>query len=112
MVSIAAQRLHDITNNVAEARAALLAIQVGSKLKVTRIHIEGDSQIIANAIKNGKAKALRLESIIVEINNILHTFRDFKISHIRCKVIWKLMLFQNGPLIWRKKMRYILKTLD
>ncbi|XP_059068927.1 uncharacterized protein LOC131859330 [Cryptomeria japonica] len=57
-----AQRLQDGTNNEAHAQEALLAIELGCNLKVSKLHLEGDSKIIVDAISKGPTPSWQINS--------------------------------------------------
>lgn len=58
------QGLGVITNNNAEANAALLAIQLLKRLGVVNPHLEGDSKIIIQPIMKGEAMHWKIDKII------------------------------------------------
>lgn len=69
-------------NNIVEANAALLAIQTAKRLVVRNLQLEGDSQIIVQAIMKGRALHWQIDKIIQITNRQLSEFLKFKISHV------------------------------
>ncbi|XP_057863873.1 uncharacterized protein LOC131071919 [Cryptomeria japonica] len=53
ILAIAAKRMVDGSNNVAECQAAMEAILMVGKLGVKKLHLEGDSQVVVNGIARG-----------------------------------------------------------
>ncbi|XP_059067669.1 uncharacterized protein LOC131858447 [Cryptomeria japonica] len=78
-----AKRLQDGTNNNAEVQAAMLATDLAVNMKVEKVHLEGDSQVVVNAIMKGVTPNWRLNKFITLICSKLKTFQDFCISHVR-----------------------------
>lgn len=68
------QRLEVGSNNEAEVKAALLAVQLAGRLGVENLHLEGDSQIITHAIIKGKAQNWKIDREIKCIRNLLASF--------------------------------------
>lgn len=68
---------------MAEAKAALLAIKIAKQFGVRKLHLEGDSLIIIQAIKFGESKAWHLQNYVKSIAQDLETFDDFVVSHIK-----------------------------
>lgn len=56
-IAIGAKKLEDGTNNLVEAKVALLAVGMAQSAGVKKIHLEGDSLIITQAITNMATKA-------------------------------------------------------
>lgn len=56
-VAFGAKKLMHGMNNKAKAQAAISAIKMASKLSIPKLHLEGDSLIITNAISKGEALA-------------------------------------------------------
>ena len=52
-----AKRLRDGIDNVAKCEVAKETLVLGVKFGIHRVHLEGDSEIIANKIKKGKLEA-------------------------------------------------------
>lgn len=50
---------------------------------IKKLHLEGDSLIIIQAIKNGEIKAWHLQNFISLILEDLNQFEDVVVSHIR-----------------------------
>lgn len=53
ILCMGATRLRDGTNNEAEAQEALLAVELATNMKVTKLHLEGDSQIVVQTLIKG-----------------------------------------------------------
>ncbi|XP_057849673.1 uncharacterized protein LOC131060456 [Cryptomeria japonica] len=83
MVKLGAQQIRKGTNNEAEAFAALLAIRCARSHGVRKLHLEGDSLIIIQAIKNGEIKAWHLQNYLSLILEELNSFEDVVVSHVR-----------------------------
>lgn len=47
------QRLQEETNNEAEVQAALLAVELANNMNILRVHLEGDSKVVVDAIVKG-----------------------------------------------------------
>ncbi|XP_059067373.1 uncharacterized protein LOC131858221 [Cryptomeria japonica] len=78
-----ARRLQDGTNNEAEAWAALLATELALNMKVQQLHLEGDSQVVINAITKGNTPSWKLSRWVAIIREKLNLFEEFRVSHIR-----------------------------
>ncbi|XP_057823237.2 uncharacterized protein LOC131035539 [Cryptomeria japonica] len=70
------------TNNEAKFRAALRGLQLGKELGVQRIHLEGDSLNVVNAVRCNNSPSWRLDQWLQPILVLLATFDEFRISHI------------------------------
>ncbi|XP_057843268.2 uncharacterized protein LOC131052704 [Cryptomeria japonica] len=70
------------TNNEAEFRASLRGLQLGKELGVQRIHLEGDSLNVINAIHCNNIPSWRLNQWLQPILALLATFDEFWVSHI------------------------------
>ena len=77
-----ASPLPPITNNVAELEALEKGLLLCHKLGLSRIFIEGDSQIVLNAIRQKKTPNWVLNSKLQEVILNLEKFEDIFISHI------------------------------
>ncbi|XP_057840364.2 uncharacterized protein LOC131050196 [Cryptomeria japonica] len=69
------------TNNIVEANAALLAIQMAKRLGVRYLQLESDSKIITQAITKGNAIHWKIDKLIQIIITHLMAFPKFKVSH-------------------------------
>lgn len=78
VLAFGAKRLNDDSNNEAKNQVALLAIGMAKRMLVMKLHLEGDSQIIINAIMVGKCPTWNLNKIVKIIRNLLFSFKDFK----------------------------------
>ena len=74
--------LPPVSNNVAELEALEKGLQLCRKLGLPRVFIEGDSQIILNAIRQKKTPNWVLNSKLQEVLLIMSNFEDIFISHI------------------------------
>ena len=70
------------SNNIAELKAAEEGINLSIKLKIKKLIIEGDSQIIINALRKGNTPNWVLNSKLESITNSLSTFEDIRFAHI------------------------------
>ena len=77
-----ASPLPPVSNNVAELEALEKGLQLCHKLGLARVFIEGDSQIVLNAIRQKKTPNWVLNSKIQEVLLILEKFEDIHIFHI------------------------------
>ena len=57
-------------------------LQLCLKLRICKIHIEGDSQIVLNAIRLKKTPNWLLNSKLQEVLILLEQFEEINISHI------------------------------
>ena len=70
------------SNNVVEFEALEKGLQLSHKLKLRKIHIEGDSQVVLNAIRHKKTPNWILNSKLQEVLILLEQFEEVNISHI------------------------------
>lgn len=70
------------TNNEVEFRAALRGLQLRMDLGVLRIHLEGDSLNVVNAVHCNNTPSWHLNQWLQPILVLLATFDEFRISHI------------------------------
>lgn len=82
-IAIGAKKLDEGTNNVIEGKAALLVVCLARAMGAKKLHLEGDSMVVTQAITNGGIKALHLQVFINLILKELESFVEFKMSHIR-----------------------------
>ncbi|GMP43658.1 hypothetical protein CsSME_00012936 [Camellia sinensis var. sinensis] len=68
--------------DVAEAYAALSAVQFVRELGLSAIHLEGDSSLIIKEIQLGVASLSPFGHLISAIINELSSFSQYKISHV------------------------------
>lgn len=78
-----ARRLQNGTNNETEAQAAIMAMELAINMKVSKLHLEGDSQVIINAIAKGNTLSWKLSHWVEIIHEKLNSFEDFRVSHVR-----------------------------
>src|SRR5215831_8292126 len=70
------------TNNVAEYRALITAMEKAKELGARRIHIRGDSELIIKQMRGEyRVKNLDLKDLYDEAQFLLHQFDDAKIEH-------------------------------
>lgn len=68
---------------MAEIRVALLAVLLRVKLKAVKLHLEGDLQVIINALSNWVLNAWHLTNFARIIHDKILSFEDFKFFHIK-----------------------------
>jgi ribonuclease HI len=81
IISKFSQPIKPTTNNMAECLAALEGLKICKRLNFPKLIIEGDSQIIINAIRTKKMPNWILNSKIEEINHILESFPEILVKH-------------------------------
>lgn len=70
------------SNNLAELRALEEGLLLCTKLGLSNIVIEGDSQIVLNAIRKKSTPNWVLNSKLEHIINLLDKFEDIRVEHI------------------------------
>ncbi len=71
------------TNNVAEYRAAIRALEIAIKLKADAIELYSDSELLIRQLKGiYKVKDSKLLKLYQRIQNLLGQFKDYTITHI------------------------------
>ncbi|XP_059067760.1 uncharacterized protein LOC131858520 [Cryptomeria japonica] len=78
-----ARRLQDGTNNDAEAQVALMATELAINMKVSKLHLESNSQMIINAIAKANTPSWKLSHWVEIIREKLNSFEEFQGSHVR-----------------------------
>ena len=78
-----AKKLPRGTNNIVECQATLLAVRLARREGIKKIHLEGDSLLVVQAIAKIHITAWHLEVFINQIVAELSYFEEFKISHIK-----------------------------
>lgn len=74
------------TNNVAEYRALILALDEAKKLGANTIRIFMDSELIVKQVKGiYKVKSVALRGLFDEVQRLLKDFRGYDIVYIRRK---------------------------
>ncbi len=71
-----AKSIEPMTNNMAELEALQEGLQISLNLGLSKIIIEGDSQIVLNKIRKKKTPNWVLNSKLEEVLNILDCFVD------------------------------------
>lgn len=72
------------TNNVAEYTALIEALKHAKTLGATSVHCYCDSKLVVEQLnRNWKVKEPTLQTLFLQAWNILVTFNDWKITHIR-----------------------------
>lgn len=72
-------------NNKAKAQATLIAIKMVIKLKMIKLHLIGNSQIINNDIIKVELGVWYLNKHIFRFRSILESFKESKVAHVRCE---------------------------
>lgn len=67
-----------------ELRKHMRECYLQKEMGVERIHVEGDSLVIVNALMKGLAYSWNINKLILTTCRLLHSFQDFNISHIYC----------------------------
>lgn len=75
--------MQDGTNNEAEVQAAFLATELALNMKVQRLHLEGDSQVVINSIAKGNTPCWKINRWVSTIREKLKSFVEFRVSHVR-----------------------------
>lgn len=75
--------MQDGTNNEVEVQAAFLETKLALNMKVQRIHLEGDSQVVINEIDKGNMPCWKLNQWVAMIREKLNIFMEFRVTHIR-----------------------------
>ncbi|XP_059068967.1 uncharacterized protein LOC131859350 [Cryptomeria japonica] len=109
-----AKKLDSGTNNIAEVFAALMVVKFSRQAGVSKLHLEGDSLVIIQAIMKGSIEARHLQNAIINIIEELNKFDDYKISHVNrmgnkeADVLskWALSFNEIGEFIF-EDMRYL-----
>ena len=70
------------SNNIVELEALERGLQLCENLRLSKIIVEGDSQIILNAIRKKKTPNWVLNSKLQNVLMLLDKFEDIQISHI------------------------------
>lgn len=70
------------TNNMADFRAALRGLQEGVNIGARKIHLEGDSLNVVNAIRKNETPSWILNQWLHPIKSLLDGLDDFRISHV------------------------------
>lgn len=79
-----AHKLQDGTSNEAEVQVTLLAVELANNMNIPRVHLEGDSKVVVDAIVKGASPSWRLNKFISIIcSKIIIKILDFQITHIR-----------------------------
>ena len=74
----------EVTNNVAEYRALLLAISLASDLEADEVEFVGDSQLIVRQIKGEyKVKNAALKPLFLEAQKALADLPEWSITDVR-----------------------------
>ena len=81
-IAMLASPLPLVSNNMAEFEALEKGLQLCLNLGLSKIVIEGDSQIVLNAIRNKKTPNWVLNSKLQEVLLLLENFEDVLIKHI------------------------------
>lgn len=66
-----------MTNNMAKFRAIICGLELGVMLGVSKIHLEGDSLIMINAIKSIFAPNWRIRKWLTPISKLINKLSEF-----------------------------------
>ena len=76
--------LGSTTNNVAEYQALIKGVEKCRELKIKKIIIRMDSQLVVRQIEGSyKVKTPHLRPLYVEAQTLLSTLESFSIEHVR-----------------------------
>ena len=83
MLATISQRIGVTTNNVAEYKALIAALQKAIKLKATQVEIRADSELMIRQL-NGryKIKSVGLRPLYLEAMQLLAKFETVSLKHI------------------------------
>lgn len=81
-MAFGAKRLAEGTNNMVEVKEALWVVECEKVMGVSKLHLEGDSLVIMEAIRQSKMKAWHLNNYVKRINSLLVEFENFMVSHV------------------------------
>ena len=83
MLATISQRIGITTNNVAEYKALIAALQKAIKLKATQVEIRADSELMIRQL-NGryKIKSVGLRPLYLEAMQLLAKFETVSLKHI------------------------------
>ena len=83
MLATISQRIGITTNNVAEYKALIAALQKAIKLKGTQVEIRADSELMIRQL-NGryKIKSEGLKPLYIEVTQLLAKFESVALKHI------------------------------
>jgi ribonuclease HI len=83
MLATISQRIGVTTNNVAEYKALIAALQKAIKLKATQVEVRADSELMIKQL-NGryKIKSIGLRPLYLESMQLLAKFEGVKLTHI------------------------------
>ena len=83
MLATISQRIGITTNNVAEYKALIAALQKAIKLKGTQVEIRADSELMIRQL-NGryKIKSAGLKPLYIEATQLLMKFETVSLKHI------------------------------
>lgn len=60
-----------------------MATELAINMKIQRLHLEGDSQVVINAIAKGNTPSWKSSHWVEIIREKLNLFEEFRVSHIR-----------------------------
>lgn len=83
ILSFGAQRVKDGMNNIAEEMATLNGIHFGKNMGFSKLHLEGDSLIMVNAIILGVCQAWHFKRMIYSIRSELEPVWHYWVGHAR-----------------------------
>ncbi|XP_059076608.1 uncharacterized protein LOC131875906 [Cryptomeria japonica] len=82
IIALGATKLSEGTNNGVKAQAAIEAIKMVEAMDLQKNHLEGDSQMIINAISKGEIHVWKLNKFVSIAKSILETFDDYEVCHM------------------------------
>lgn len=77
-----AKPLKEVSNNIAELEALIEGLNLSINLGIKKLIIEGDSQIILNAIKNPETPNWKIKSKLEYAITLLNKLEEIRIQHI------------------------------
>lgn len=60
-----------------------MATELAINMKESKLHLEGDSQVVINAIAKGNTSSWKLSHWVEIIREKLTSFEAFRVSHVR-----------------------------
>jgi ribonuclease HI len=83
IVAERSETIGDATNNVAEYRALLLAIQLAKELEADEVELIGDSKLIVEQVRgNWKVKQEHLRPLHTKAKDVLRDLPKWSIRHV------------------------------
>lgn len=74
----------ETTNNVAEYRAALKGLQIAQTMKAKKVQLFLDSELVVKQLnREYKVKNKDLGALFIQVYNIMQSFSQVKVIHVR-----------------------------